>query len=44
VNSKHKTVGVFAKESEELLHENILQEYSSALDKLELNLENIDIT
>jgi len=38
VNSKDKTVRVFAKESEELLHENILQEYSSALDKLELNL------
>ena len=42
-----RTLKIFANELEEFLHEDILQEYSSALNKLEiklLELENIDIT
>ena len=47
VDGKDRTLKIFANELEEFLHEDILQEYSSALNKLEiklLELENIDIT
>ena len=47
VDGKDRMLTIFAKELEEFLHEDILQEYSSALNKLEiklLELENIDIT
>ena len=46
VDGKDRTLTIFAKELEEYLHEDILQEYSSALNKLEiklLELENIHI-
>ena len=47
MDGKDRILTIFAKELEEFLHEDILQEYSSALNKLEiklLELENIDIT
>ena len=47
MDGKDRTLKIFANELEEFLHEDILQEYSSALNKLEiklLELENIDIT
>ena len=47
VDGRDRTLTIFAKELEEFLHKDILQEYSSTLNKLEIKLlemENIDIT
>ena len=42
VDGKDRTLTIFAKELEEYLHEDILQEYSSALNKLEIKLLELE--